>query len=87
LVWPLPCKSLPVYQSIIHSCQQAVSSSCSATWESPNILWNSKVHYCVHKVSALVPALSQINAIHTAPSYLSFKIHLNIILPPTCRSS
>jgi hypothetical protein len=32
------------------------------------------------------PALSQINPLHTTPSYLS-KIHFNIILSPTFRSS
>jgi hypothetical protein len=30
----------------------------------------------------LVPILSQINPVHTAPAYLS-KIHFNIIHPPT----
>jgi hypothetical protein len=34
----------------------------------------------------LVPILSQINSIHTIPSYLS-KIHFNIVHPPTSRSS
>jgi hypothetical protein len=51
------------------------AASCTA-----NILRNPKVYYPVHKSPPLVPILSQINPVHTTPSYLH-KNHLRLDLP------
>jgi hypothetical protein len=53
-------------------------ANCAATQGLHSILWNPKVHYCVHKSPPLVPILSQIDPVHTTPSYL-LKSHFNIV--------
>jgi hypothetical protein len=58
----------------------------AATHKFPNILRNPKVHYRVKKSPSLVPVLSNIDPVHTIPSYLS-KIYFNSVHSPTSWSS
>jgi hypothetical protein len=62
------------------------AASCAATQEFPNILSNPNFDNRVHKGHPLVPIPSQINPVPNTPTYLS-KIHSNIILSSTSRSS
>jgi hypothetical protein len=55
----------------------SVVAKCAATREHPSILWKPNVNYSVVKSPPLVPVLSQIDHVHTIPSYLS-KINLTL---------
>jgi hypothetical protein len=67
------------------------SHSSEANSRSPNqeiviILWNPNDHYRVYNSPPLVPVPSQMNPVHTFSHYFP-KIHSNIILSPSPRSS
>jgi hypothetical protein len=61
------------------------AANCTATQELPNILWNPKAHYRVHKTPPPVRILSHINPAHITPSYLRSTLilstHLCLHLP------
>jgi hypothetical protein len=44
-------------------------SSCQASQQIPSILWNPKVHYCVHKSLPFFAILVQMNLVHILPSW------------------
>jgi hypothetical protein len=62
-----------------------VAKRSSASQDIPRILWNSNAHYLIHRSPPPILFLSQINPLHDPSNFL--KVHFNIIVPSTSRSS
>jgi hypothetical protein len=58
-------------------------TSCTATQDFPNMLWNPKFRYHVNQRPQLVFILNKMNSVHIIPFYFS-KIHFNIV---TCEAT
>jgi hypothetical protein len=55
-------------------------NSHSASQEIPHLLWNLKVHHCVHKSLPLDPILSKINLVDIVASYIRSNLILTFSL-------
>jgi hypothetical protein len=84
-----------LYNVTIPCCVDKISNYQSTSWETDSrsasheilrLLWNPTVHYRVHKSPPLDLSLCHTNTVHILTTS-SFKIHFNIILSSTRRSS
>lgn len=73
-----------------NSIQQSPSSEAkrsSAIQAIPRILWNPKVHCCIHNSPPFVPIQNQIKSIDTTTLLFSFKTHLLLSTPWSSKRS
>ena len=84
-----------IYEHVTSKITNQLTNSMgqSPSWEATSslvsqirlILWNPKIHYRIHKRPPLVPILSQIEPVHTAPTHFeSSKLALS--LKPPCQN-
>ena len=80
---------------LLHTYLLTYSTEQSPSWEAnrfaasqeiPHILWNPKIHYCIHKCPPLVPNMSHFDPVHTPhPTSWRFILilssHLHLGLP------
>jgi hypothetical protein len=87
--WLCNCRSYKLLTYLLTYLLHGATKSWLSLSLSKNIplsLWNPKFHYRVHTSPPPDPILSQLNPVRLIDPYLP-KVHLNVILPPTPRSS
>jgi hypothetical protein len=80
------CWDKAVYLTKTIGAEPSLRSCQSLNYSISQHFMEIRVHFRVHNIPSLVYILSQMNPVHTTPSYLSY-IRLNNNLPPTSRSS
>jgi len=81
--------------NIMANSTSSEANSMSISQDIPYILWNLKLHYCVHNSLSLVPTLRKTNLTHTLPpcffkiqstSFRLFKLKPSMHFPsPPCK--
>jgi hypothetical protein len=61
------------------------AASCAATQELPNIVWNQKVYYEVHKSPPLAPIVSRINLTHNTHKQIPWPESASVLHRPSDR--
>jgi len=57
--------TFPIFTYSMEQSPSLEANRFAASQEIPRILWNPKVHYCIHKCSPPFPILSQLDPVHT----------------------